>query len=131
MVSRPLTKSIKAMRLFISEASGVSLYNRVLYTGSQRQLTSIDLRLLHVLPRQGVRLDDFGQRSCLEVPLARLFLRAVLSRVLLHALQVVGPPSELVLPLFEELAGLLAHLDHPIRRVTEHLDDPCNLVVLG
>ena len=95
------------------------------------ELTPINLRLLHVLARHRVRLDDLRQRIRLEVLLAWLLLDPTLSRVLLHALEMVGAPPKLVLSLLEELASLLAHLDHPVWRVPEHLDDPRDLVVLG
>jgi hypothetical protein len=44
---------------------------------------------------------------------------------------VICPSTKLVLPLLEEITSLLAHLDHPVRRVAEHLDDSRHLVVLG
>lgn len=96
----------------------------------QRILTSVDFALLHVLARHGVRLDDFGQRISLEVLLTRLFLGVVLPRILFHAFHVVCPPAKFVLPPFEELEALLAHINHPVGGVAKHLDDSGNLVVL-
>lgn len=92
--------------------------------------TSINLALLHVLARHRVRLDDVRKRVGLEVPLAGLLLGVVLSSILLHALEVVVPASKLVLSLLKELASLLPHLHHPVRRVPHHLNDSGNLVIL-
>ena len=93
--------------------------------------TSVYLRLLHILPGHGIGLDDLGEGARLEVLLAGLFLSAMLARVDFHALELVRPSAILVLPLFEELARLFAHLDHPVWRIAEHLDDARDLVVLG
>ena len=132
IVKRPLTKSINAIRLFISVryVSPGSTYP----THPPTQMvgfwhTSINLRLLHILPRHWVRLDDFWQSARLEILFTWLFLGTMLARVLLHALQVVCPPAELVLPLLKEVAGLLAHLDHPVWWVSEHFNNSRDLVV--
>lgn len=93
--------------------------------------TSVDLALLHVLSRHRVRLDDVRQSVGLEILLARLFLSATFSGVLLHALQVIGTSAKLILSLFEEVSGLFTHLNHPVGWVAEHFHDAGYLVVLG
>ncbi len=93
--------------------------------------TSVYLGLLHVLSGHRIGLDNLRKGARLEVLLAGLFLSAMLARVDLHALELVCPSTKLVLPLLEELACLFAHLDHPVWRVAEHLDDARDLVVLG
>lgn len=55
----------------------------------------------------------------------------MLPRVLLHALHVVCPPSKFVLSPLKEFEALLAHVNHPIRRIAKHLHDSSNLVILG
>ena len=75
--------------------------------------TSLDFRVLHILPRHGVAPNDLLQCRRLEVLLARLFFGVVFMRILLQTLEAVGLPSELVLGLFKELARLLAHFEHP------------------
>lgn len=93
-------------------------------------LTSIYLALLHVLPRHGVGLDNLGKGVGLEVLLARLFLGATFSGILFHGFKLVCPSSELILSLFEKVARLLPHLDHPVRGVTQHFNDSRDLVIL-
>jgi len=102
---------MNAMRLFISVAISTSIHDITASSG----LTSIYLALLHVLPRHGVGLDNLGKGVGLEVLLARLFLGATFSGILLHGFKLICPSSELILSLFEKVARLLAHLDHPVR----------------
>lgn len=101
--------------------SGVNLENRT--------LTSLHLRLLHILPWHRVTAYNLLQSRGCEVLLARLLLGVVLSRVLFQALQTVRFPSVLVLCLFKELARLLAHLQHPRWRKAQHLHNSTDLIV--
>lgn len=117
---------MNAMRLFISVTVSTSVHGITTSWG----LTSIYLALLHVLPRHGVGLDNLGKSVGLEVLLARLFLGAALSGILLHGFKLVCPSSELILSLFEKVARLLAHLDHPVRGVAQHFNDSRDLVIL-
>lgn len=94
--------------------------------------TSINFALFHVLSRHSVGTNDFGQRRCLKIFLARLLLGLMFTRILLHAFQVIGPSSKVIniVPLLEELAGLFAHFQHPVGWVPQHLDDARDLIVL-
>ena len=78
--------------------------------------TSINLALLHVLPWHGILSYDIFQTGGGEVLLTRLLRRVVLSRILLHRLQPIYSPTELIVCLVEEVSGLFAHLEHPGRR---------------
>jgi hypothetical protein len=86
---------------------------------------------LHVLSRHRVVLDDIRQSRGRKVLLAGLFLGAVLSRVLFHGFQSIGLAAILVLSLFEKLARLFTHLQHPVRCQTEHFRYPRHLIVFG
>ena len=82
-------------------------------------LTSVDFTLLHVLSRHSIRAYYFWQSRSLEVFLAWLLLRPMLSRILLHTFEVICPSTKIVhiVTLLEELSGLLSHLQHPVWRV--------------
>lgn len=86
--------------------------------------TSIDFALLHVFARHGVRFDNVRQRALLKVLFAGLFLRVVLACVLFHTFQMIRPSAEFVLAFLEEFACLLAHFNHPVLGVSEHLNNP-------
>lgn len=94
-------------------------------------LTSIDLTLLHILPWHRIGSDDLWEGRCLEIFLAWLLFGPMLSRVLLHTLQMVGPSSVIVhiMSLLKELSRLFSHFQHPIRWISEHFYDARDLVV--
>lgn len=93
MLSNPLTKSMNASRLLISIVKSVRYLDPEMECSVR---TSVLLRLFHVLPWHWISLDDLSQGIGLEVFLAGLLLRAMLSGVLFHALQGVCPAAELV-----------------------------------
>lgn len=64
--------------------------------------TSLDLGLLHILPRHWIAPNDFFQRGSLEILFARLFFRVMFAGVLFQAFQPVCLATELVLGLLKE-----------------------------
>src|SRR6478752_952727 len=85
---------------------------------TKSRLTSVNLTLLHVLPWHGVSFDNLGEGIGLEVLLARLLFRIAFPSILFHWLELVRPPSEFILSLFEKVTCLFAHFDHPVGRVS-------------
>lgn len=55
-----------------------------MFRGIKAPLASVDLALLHVLPRHRIASDDLRQRCGLKILFARLLFRTMLPRVLLH-----------------------------------------------
>lgn len=113
---------MKLARLFISATSATRQNMHTshrTYSSKIVQLTFFDLMSLarrRFERRHWRLLDDIRQRRRLEVLLARLLLSVVLARVLLEALEAILLLTVHVDVSVEELARLLAHVQHVLRR---------------